>query len=224
MNWKKCQTLVAAMSAVALMLPGAASAATTKLGPAADSYVDSHYPNSNYGNEERLYAHDGSTSTKRTYLRFDLGGLPAGEIVSNATLFLFTDGGVEGLAIDAHHVTNDVWAENSLTWNNKPSYSPAAFDSQDTVHGWMSWTLPLSTLSADTNGLLSILIKLQQESGNSATATFYSREARYTSEEMARELPYLLVSTTPVPIPATVILLGSGLAGIALLRKKFARS
>lgn len=216
MNRKKRPILAAVMLAVALMFPCVVSAMTYELGPAADSYVNSLYPNTNYGNDGSLYAHYGSTSTKRTYLRFDLTGLPTSETVTGVTLFLYTDGGVQGLAIDAHHIADDSWSENSLTWNNKPTCTMPAIDSADTVHGWMEWSIPLETLVADTDGLLSILIKLQQEGGNSATATFYSREATINPAEP----PYLSVTTTPVPISATMLLLGPGLVVLAGLRRK----
>ncbi|MDY0282041.1 MAG: DNRLRE domain-containing protein [Salinivirgaceae bacterium] len=216
MNGKKHSALSAVILVLTLIISFTASAANYEIAPLADSYVNSLYPNTNYGSDERLYAHYGSNSTKRTFLRFDLTGLPAGEIITGASLLLYTDGGVQGLAVDAHHVANDAWTEDLLTWNNQPGYDAFVLHSAETVHGWMEWSIPLETFTADTDGLLSILIKLGSESGDSATATFYSREATIKPAE----LPYLSVSTTtPVPIPPAMLLFGIGLVVLAGVRR-----
>lgn len=216
MNRKQSSTLSAVILALTLIFPLAVSAAIYEIVPTADSFVNSLYPNTNYGTDERLYAHFGSNSTKRTFLKFDLTGLPTGETITGASLFLHTDGGVQGLAVDSHYVANDTWKEDLLTWNNQPIYNTPAMNSTETVHGWMNWSIPMETLTADTNGLLSVLIKLQDESGDSATATFYSREAVIKPAE----LPYLSVSTArSVPIPATMFLFGIGLAVFVGVRR-----
>lgn len=194
-------------AAAALLLPGAALAATYELGPAADSFVSLQHPGTSYGADEVLFIHHGDFDTRRSYLQFDLTGLPAGEVVTGATLFLYTSGNLAGLDVDAHHVADDTWTEAALTWNNKPAYAAAAFATTASAHGWMSWSVPLSTLSADPDGRLSVLVKLQNEV-DSSTVTYYSREATGG----AAQGPYLQVNT--VPEPRSWVMLTAGLAAL----------
>jgi len=202
-------------AAAALLLPCAALAATYDIGPAADSFVSLQHPGTSYGDNEVLYIHHGDFDTRRSYLQFNLTGLPAGEVVTGATLFLYTAGNLMGLDVDAHHVADDTWTEATLTWNDKPAYAPAAFATTASDHGWMSWSVPMATLGADADGRLSILVKLQDEV-DSTTVTFYSREATGGLAQW----PYLQVNTVPEAQSWAMFAAGLAVLGWAARRRR----
>lgn len=204
------------LCAVAVMaLPVVGLAGTYELAPVADSQVSAGNPGTNYGSDNFLDVHHGAQDTRRSYLRFDLTGLPAGQAVTAATLFLYTDGGVQDLAIDVHHVVDDGWAEQTVTWINKPDYTPGALVTASTVHGWVSWVLPVASLaSADADGQWSLLAKLEDENA-SATATFYSRDATiYPNHLDAAPTPYLAVTTVPEASAWAMLIAGMGVLGL----------
>lgn len=65
----------------------------------------------------------------RSYLKFDLSGLPAGEAVTFARLnfFQFLGGGFAS-GVDVFRVANDAWSEATITWNDQPVLAPDAAD------------------------------------------------------------------------------------------------
>ena len=203
------------LTALSLGLAGPVAGATYQLTPEADAYVVSDYAAVNYGDEKDLHVHAGST-TKRTYLRFDLPMLAPGEVLTGVSLQLsYAQGGTDGTNINLHHVSSDNWLENVITWSNQPGYDAAALDTQAIYggHTVIAFNLPLSILVTDQDGDLSLLLKLANES-ISDTATFYSKEAINFPGNLG-PAPYLLVNIIPEPETWGLMLAGLGLVGWA---------
>ena len=90
-----------------------------------DSFVDEASPNSNYGGEN--YFRIGCSSSKRkfSFIRFDAfsSSLPAApHVITSANLhFRFRSGQTTcGTGVIWRVISS--WSENSITWNNMPSY------------------------------------------------------------------------------------------------------
>jgi len=83
--------------------------------PAADTFVSSGTPRTNYGSSIILVVQPGATS----YVQFNLGTLPPGAIVSKATLRLYVDAVSKSGTFDVYQL-NSGWSENSLTYNTPP--------------------------------------------------------------------------------------------------------
>jgi len=105
------------------------------LKPIADSYVDSAYPDENYGDEEVLKAAtEGETrGVQYSYLMFDLSEIPPGAKVRYATLSIglkkMSGRGKWGyISISAHFCPDNSWSEREITWNNKPEFAEKATD------------------------------------------------------------------------------------------------
>jgi hypothetical protein len=185
--------------------------------PSADAYVSNEYPNSNYGDEDKLFVHAGS-NTKRSFLRFDLPVLAQNEVITGAALHLFFgQGGNAGTIIDLHHVSTDDWSENAITWANKPAHEAAPLTSATTLLGnaEMTWNLPVTLFASDTDGRISLLLKLADETDND-TATFFSKEAAINPAVP----PYLFLHTAPVPEPETWAMLLAGLGCLGWAARK----
>lgn len=100
----------------------------TNILPLANAYVrDGSYSNQNFGGSNGLfvkyYATANSGNTRESYLQFPLANMPG--LLSNAKMQLTpvssSFAGMQAVA----WVTNDTWAENTITWSNKPASGAA---------------------------------------------------------------------------------------------------
>ncbi|MGI9577592.1 MAG: S8 family serine peptidase, partial [Microthrixaceae bacterium] len=110
-----------------------------------DARVDSRQASRNYGNSNRLHVRTHSRGDRRSYVRFDDGGITGTLVSAKLRLFVKDPGG----AGDVYPVSGD-WAENSITWNDQPwpagatplqtSSSPMADET------WVEYTLDVGAL------------------------------------------------------------------------------
>ncbi|MBT6176551.1 MAG: DNRLRE domain-containing protein [Deltaproteobacteria bacterium] len=103
-------------------------------GPVADAHVTSGSANSNYGLLDELIVDRGANET---YLRFDLGAnIPAGAYIESVN---FKTTAHTGFAwggdgnVYTYLVDDDTWAEEGITWNNRPAVSGTSLGS------WWLW-------------------------------------------------------------------------------------
>jgi hypothetical protein len=153
--------------------------------PAGDVYVSQASPTT-ANNGAELQAVGGSTSAKRSYLRFTVTGLPAGSTVSSAKLRLFvtndsTNGGV------FNTITNTTFTE-STTWNTKPAIDGPQVGSLGAValNTFQEITLPAGTVNG--NGSIAFAIQLPASVTN--TLGYASR-----SNTTVANRPQLVVTT-----------------------------
>ncbi|MBD1538870.1 phytase [Arthrobacter sp. S13_S34] len=108
---------VAAFSLLNVFGTTAVAAPTTvTLTAAADSYVSTASPNSNFGRAKTLTVSD---STYRALLRFNVT-LPSGSTVTNITLRLYSNTSVSGSFIV--HPASNSWSETTVTAANQPAW------------------------------------------------------------------------------------------------------
>lgn len=105
----------AGAAAAPIAEPAISTATTTlTLGSAADAWVDSSSPTTNYGSHNRLKVRTASRRFE-SFLRFTVSGSGT---VSAARLRLFVaDTSADGGAL---HLTSGGWSEAGLTWSNRP--------------------------------------------------------------------------------------------------------
>jgi len=89
--------------------------------PSDDSYVVSGDPNGNYDWDAALFVgYDPDVKTGYTLLKFDVSGLPLAGVGYQLRLLC---AGVYGSGtLGLYSVTNDVWLETTVTWNNQPAH------------------------------------------------------------------------------------------------------
>ncbi len=97
---------------------------TNTLSPVADAYVQNGDQSAtNFGGTSTLAVKAAGTNlTREAYLKFDLSSVP-GTIMA-ATLRLVPITINEPITNALAWVPNDSWAENTIAWENKPSYAP----------------------------------------------------------------------------------------------------
>ena len=186
------------LSAMAAVAPGA-DTNIFALSPVADSQVVKGSPTGTNGTRTFLFvqsAATGSFQDERSWLRFDLSSVPAGSTISSAKLKMYCWKAV-GAAMSSDLCTsaNDSWIENSVTWNNQPSFG-SPIDQQTLAAGainvWYSWdatSFAQSEFAGDKQ--VSLLVKPTSEGSTDATSPSYGFESR----EFTSNTPYLEVRT-----------------------------
>jgi hypothetical protein len=176
---------------------GAAGAATSTFAPVADTYVQADRAGTNFGTATGIRV-DGQPVTNG-YLRFNVVA-PAGEVVTRATLKLFTtSSSASGFTV--HRVASTTWGETTTTYSNAPAIgSQVAASGSYPGNAYVSVNVtPLVTGS----GLVSMAVKRTSTSSNT-----------YNSRQAASNRPQLVVESAPGGGGQTVVFaLGDGADG-----------
>jgi hypothetical protein len=151
--------------------------------PIADSWVELTKPDTNKGSHPILRVrvdwdkHHEVRNLKRSYLKFDLSGLPPGVMITSAKLHLRRE---SGNGVPSVYRTADNWTENGITWNNQPG--PGALENDcGVVSGrWIEWGITSYAASEYAGDkVLSVVLKFKMESGSDQRADFPSRERKW---------------------------------------------
>jgi len=153
--------------------------AQAQITPSGDSYTNSAAPTTNYG-AKTLLGVDGATQI--SYIQFDLGSIPSGANVSQATLKLYVNSVTSAGSFNVDFV-NGGWSEGTIDFNNAPALGSTIVAS-----------VPITTADKNQYVLINITPALQAWLNGSQTndgialvangsfnATFDSKENTTTS-------------------------------------------
>jgi len=177
------------------------SAIAQQVPPSADTFSASATPTVNFGGYAFLAVGPGENS----YIRFNLSGVPAGSVVTKATLRLFVDDVSAGGQFDVYDLpSSPTWTESTLTYNSRPPLGASAtaanpitvssaslndfllIDITQTVQGWLN-------NPASNTGIALVLV------GTKGQFFFDSKESIETSHEPELELQLEGVAGQPGP-------------------------
>lgn len=115
--------------------------------------MEAAHPNKNFGKEVYLSTVGGSSSAVESYLRFSVTGLQGTILSAKLRLYVY-DGTVNG---PAAYATSNNWAENSITWRNRPARTSAAYDDKGAVpdNSWVEFNI---TPLVQSNGTFSFVL------------------------------------------------------------------
>lgn len=206
-----------------LYAPPAYSTSVT-LAPTIDTWVYTLYTGSSFGSEP--YLNVGRLSPNyyyyRSFLKFDFGSIPDASVITSAELTLYCNTVRGSQGYEAHHVASDASIQNTMNWSTQPTTGLTYLDAEPiSTTGWKIWDL-LDSGSWDyagdlTDNFFSVRLARSNESAFlSQFAQFYSLENTVGNSYD----PFLEIEYEPIPIPASLFLLGSGLIGIVGVRKK----
>ncbi|MGH8571353.1 MAG: DUF7594 domain-containing protein, partial [Gammaproteobacteria bacterium] len=167
-----------------------AFATTTTLTAESDSFVLADSPSTNRGSSTLLRIND---DVKRTYFRFNLSGLPAGESVTSATLRVFATTVPKcSLGAEVLRAANETWGESTITWSNQPGTTGSAVAN---VASWVANIYVSFGVTSAVSGTGTVSFVLRHPPGCTPTgdATFQSREGS--------NRPQLVVDTVPGAAP-----------------------
>jgi 2',3'-cyclic-nucleotide 2'-phosphodiesterase/3'-nucleotidase/5'-nucleotidase len=169
-----------------------------ELAPIADAQVASGNPTTNYGTSTNLYIQSSTASfgNERTWLKFDLSGIPAGSTITGATLQMWNwKSAGATLPVEVRSATDDSWTEAGLNWNTQPALG-AVLDTRNLTSGttnvWYGWNVT-SFVQGQWAGdkVVSLMAKAVTEGSSDATAPSYAFDAK----EYGSNGPVLQVTT-----------------------------
>jgi pectate lyase len=168
-----CVTMAVVAVIVVVPLPPA-SATTTTIVASADAFVAASAPSANKGAVAVLRIND---DVKRSYLRFDLTGLPSNEAITGATLRLFATSAPKcASGLEVFVSASEAWSETSIRWRGQPGVSGArvgalgAWGSARYIDVDVSAALPLAGPTA------TFVVRHSPGCTPTGDATFQSRE------------------------------------------------
>jgi PKD repeat protein len=126
---------------------------TIVLKPVADAYVSSAKSTTNYGNSTVLRVKGGS-STYKSYLRFDLSGVPGS--IQSATLRAYVNSG-SSVGYDLYGVSSTSWGEATINYANAPPFAATPTGSSGALTSGTWSSIVVTGLAASSQGgLLSL--------------------------------------------------------------------
>jgi len=158
-----------------------------------DAYISSTRRTYNTGQVDKLVAGRSAGETRKTYLRFNVGALPAGAKITKAELKLVTDGHAIPGTVTVSKVASTTWSEKTLTASNAPAIG-AAVASVKPAAGATSVTLDLSKV-VTRPGVYSFAVA---SSATNDVARFRSTESSTASA------PGLKITTVTPPAECAV--------------------
>ena len=202
------------------------------LAPDADAFIrggSSAGSNQNGGNAQNLPILPGNdlNFARKAYIRFDISSIT--DPITDAALtleFSFSSTATGGLPLNIWALDDgaqDNWSETGINWNNAPGNqnNPAGIDggvatlldqvvtSGDVTNGSATITIDnaalLTVLQADTNGLVTFMVTGSSGSNSPVRPLILSRENNPGGASLA-------INETVIPEPASLALLGLGLA------------
>jgi 2',3'-cyclic-nucleotide 2'-phosphodiesterase (5'-nucleotidase family) len=191
--------LVTASNAITLSATAGISGGGYNLVPVADAQIESGTPAYNGGTGNNLYvqsSNTGSYGNERAWLKFDLSSIPAGSIITGATLQLW-DWKATGasLPVEVRSAANDSWTGTGVNWSNQPAPGNV-LDTQTLASGtanvWYNWNVT-SFVQGEFAGdkTVSLVLKPVTEGSTDATSPSYGFDAR----EYGSNAPVLHVTT-----------------------------
>lgn len=208
------------------------SAATTTLSPTQDTRLLTFSPTGIFGADSIFSTYNaGATNDQRSLVQFDLSSIPAGDVITSATLNLWGDNsfGTGVSTTEIYRVTNP-WVEMQATWLDRQTGVPWSTPGGDSVgttgvanvNPYATWTgnqvsqwytFNITSLVSEWHAGTHANYGLHMLGPDTNRLIYASKEHSQVSLR-----PYLTVTHQAVPEPATLLV--SGLALLALRRRR----
>ena len=117
-----------------------------------------------------------------SFLKFDISKIPTDITVKSATLKLYAYYVHTPATITVHRCSDNSWSEDTITWNNAPSYTTDSEDSKyiNSDDKWLEWDV--TDYLIDTLPYYKITSFAMQTRTDDGTVSFFSKERGYNKE------------------------------------------
>lgn len=139
--------------------------------PIDDSFVDKAEPDKAMGTDSMNYdclkVGGWSDSWRRIWIKFDLSTLPSTVATATLKLYCYAIGGfaADSFYAEAYYSSVDSWTEETITWNNQPSWSTYLGATYLSTDGWYSWDITSQVNSEYAGDQILTLVIKSPESG-----------------------------------------------------------
>lgn len=194
--------------------------ANTTLYPDADAFIRDVLPDDNFGTNASLAVYTMTNNNYRSFLKFDLSGLPVGAIITLAKLrincYNATALSAPDTNVQACRVADDSWLEvdnggDGITWNNQPAHG-AVEDTEVPSVAWVEWIVTNYVQDeSDDDRIISFCMRKVTEDFDGTPRYSYYRSREYdagsTKPELyiEYELPSVGAPVSSVVIPAIML-------------------
>ncbi|MFH4967448.1 DNRLRE domain-containing protein [Gaetbulibacter sp. M240] len=178
--------------------------ATPEVGfyPLHDAYVENGTSSgTNFGSADKIIVKNGNVSGIRNgFLKFNLSGVNSGGTVASATLKMKIKGNYPNATItswDVSSVSNDIWTEDAITWDNKPPSSSVLDNQPGQASGYVEWDVT-NFVNSQLSGDGKVSLRVSSTSMDSSTYTeFFSKENPNGDDRPVLKLNYSSSSAKP---------------------------
>lgn len=153
---------------------------TTKYGYSECTYVDSYYPNFNYGQNEAVYVgSEAGKGIQRTLLKIGLPSLSTGDVVTSSNLYVSLNKDISTeRAIAVHELTQDYYS-SAVKWSNQPDYNNQVEDyimAKGVAGDELSFDITKSVKRHKGNSSYGLLLKSYEEDRKSTPVSISGME------------------------------------------------
>ena len=187
-NWSHggsaTQTITTPVDDVAYIANYTTAGTITTLTPLADAYVNGgKNATANFGSANILINQSNSSPNKsnESFLKFDISAISTD--LSSAVLRIngrLNNTQSPSIPVAVYNVTNTSWAENSITWNNKPAAQTTILATTNvvgTANQYYEWDITGQVVAARNAGLDFVTLKLLNVNTTNNQVLFNSKEA-----------------------------------------------
>jgi hypothetical protein len=178
------------------------AARTCTLPAAADSYVNKAAATSNFGTGTTLIVNADSTTTERSFVRFDLSAcspaIPSDALVQSAKVQLTV--ALVALATRTYELrrATSAWGEGTITWNLQPTVAAASSSSATVNLGAAIGTVVEWTATSEVQSFATgALTDLGWRVSDTNEGIFLGTPLTFGSREAASRQPRLVVTYLP---------------------------
>jgi PEP-CTERM motif len=211
------------LGAVLLFVQAApASATSISLGSIQDASI-ADTVSSNQGSNAEFLVNWAGAGSSLGLIQFDLSGIPLGSTILGATLTLYHEfNSGNGRTYDFFQNTS-AWSESTVIYASRPTFAAAPVSSltiADTNFGvFRSFNFTAVTQSW-VNGAPNFGLTLVQNLDDPNWIYFASRDFNNPGFRPRLDIEFTAADSAAVPEPASMMLLGTGLAAFAALRRR----